>query len=1071
LEKLHGSIRYNSNHHPFGLLLFNGLIESLLEHSTQVSEEIFQHSQYFLALVNFFHFTSRLKKSQAKFLFGKEIPTALQWLQSQDVIRKSEAQIYFPDAPSNAYSDSEFDVDLQKILIFWNPLNFTGISTSPETLLSGPAVLPPSDKPATTPYEKTISLHWGSNFLGECFTTSETLQQSSQFSFVEMPNSSETVFGGNVNVKDAQSGNMFAAVLFENGELWGAGMVPPGSRKIGVNSKQPDLENKKAIKMWAKVNYLFVQTEDKTIYEFGSNAIPRKLPIPNEPEYAEVVEISEGDGHFLILFASGKVLGWGRNQNHQLLMAEPRVENMVELPTPPNDKVIQLEARRDLSGFLCESGALYIFGKFSRCLGQGHIGELELYDLDDRADPDWTEFKKIAFPGDAKIKQFSIGLCHLLALTQEGKVYAWGNNTYGQLGIGSTTPQSFPRLISFLNDENIISVSAGSDLSYAVTKSGKVYGWGEATFGQLATFAHKLSSIPRLITAFPVSCKVLKVQIGRQRIAAVATVATSEKPAELHTAKVIVKKSLSETENNNNNNAVNQLFASVPQDSYGVPHKILHWGFLEHGFPCCWKEPLILPALNPFAGFEATEVAQGKCHLLALNAQGRVFSFGQGTQGALGLGHTASVTKQLAPIKFLNDKVVTSICCGSHHSVAITNTGQVYSWGGGMPVDNLDDIQFLEEYNIGQLGHGDTFMRTVPLMIKSLAGVKITQVSCGDWHTAALSESGDLYTWGQNTNGRLGFPLDVQYGTTPKKIAQDSTGRIAQVACGKDFTCVVNREGQVFTWGAGNCGQLGNGNTQDSWEPVRVTDLDLVRVSKVACGRSHVIALAVVSATPLTLTELTSRYILRKLQLFHSKLQSIPSDVIPIIEQQVEKHLTQAYQHQLYAWGLAERGQLGTGEFAASSAVRKQLGFMKMRQQYPQGHFISKPQLVQTDKFPPNFQVKDIQCGYYHSICLMDDGSLFTWGEGTAGQTGLGHLESKDTPEPVALPEGKWIVKKIAAKFLVSNAIAGDFANFKLSNVQQTSSAVDNNNNRSTNTPQESSGACYSLDSELVNRQ
>ncbi|KAI8430358.1 hypothetical protein MSG28_000652 [Choristoneura fumiferana] len=78
---------------------------------------------------------------------------------------------------------------------------------------------------------------------------------------------------------------------------------------------------------------------------------------------------------------------------------------------------------------------------------------------------------------------------------------------------------------------------------------------------------------------------------------------------------------------------------------------------------------------------------------------------------------------------------ICDIQCGYEHSLLLTDTGQVYSWGNGRKL---------------QLGHGNLTNIESPTLIEALAGVTITQISAGGWHSLALSEFGDVYAWGWN---------------------------------------------------------------------------------------------------------------------------------------------------------------------------------------------------------------------------------------------------------------------------------------------------------------------------------
>jgi alpha-tubulin suppressor-like RCC1 family protein len=79
---------------------------------------------------------------------------------------------------------------------------------------------------------------------------------------------------------------------------------------------------------------------------------------------------------------------------------------------------------------------------------------------------------------DAQIVAVSVGYAHMLALSDEGRVYAWGRNFYGQLGVGDHKDKPSPQLISFLQEEQVVEVNAGQYHSLAVTAKGDIFGWG-----------------------------------------------------------------------------------------------------------------------------------------------------------------------------------------------------------------------------------------------------------------------------------------------------------------------------------------------------------------------------------------------------------------------------------------------------------------------------------------------------------------------------------------------------------------------------------------------------------------
>jgi E3 ubiquitin-protein ligase HERC2 len=108
----------------------------------------------------------------------------------------------------------------------------------------------------------------------------------------------------------------------------------------------------------------------------------------------------------------------------------------------------------------------------------------------------------------------------------------------------------------------------------------------------------------------------------------------------------------------------------------------------------------------------------------------------------LGLGHNNNVPYP-RPIPFLSQYVVKKVAVhsGGKHAMALTLDGKVFSWGEG------ED---------GKLGHGNRLNLDKPRMIEALRSKKIRDIACGSSHSAAITSSGELYTWGLGEYGRLG---------------------------------------------------------------------------------------------------------------------------------------------------------------------------------------------------------------------------------------------------------------------------------------------------------------------------
>ncbi|KAK4437077.1 PH, RCC1 and FYVE domains-containing protein 1 [Sesamum alatum] len=147
---------------------------------------------------------------------------------------------------------------------------------------------------------------------------------------------------------------------------------------------------------------------------------------------------------------------------------------------------------------------------------------------------------------------------------------------------------------------------------------------------------------------------------------------------------------------------------------------------------------------------------------------------------------------------------VTSISCGPWHSAAITSLGQLFTFGDG---------------TFGALGHGDRCCTSVPREVEALKGQKVLRVSCGFWHTAAIVEdhtelpscsdslSGKLFTWGNGDEGQLGHG-DTLCQLVPCRIKIPNDRNLCQVACGQSITVALTICGQVYTMGTTDCGEV-----------------------------------------------------------------------------------------------------------------------------------------------------------------------------------------------------------------------------------------------------------------------
>ncbi|XP_072112577.1 probable E3 ubiquitin-protein ligase HERC4 [Mobula birostris] len=180
----------------------------------------------------------------------------------------------------------------------------------------------------------------------------------------------------------------------------------------------------------------------------------------------------------------------------------------------------------------------------------------------------------------------------------------------------------------------------------------------------------------------------------------------------------------------------------------------------------------------------------------------------------------------------LAEKCVVQVACGKSHSLALCKDGRVFAWG---------------QNSQGQLGLGKFVESTQsPQCVTTLARIPLAHIAAGRVHTIVVSLSGAVFGWGGNCHGQLGLN-DVKVRYQPARVQLLQFKRVIYVSCGAHHTAVLNKDGLVFTFGAGNYGQLGHSSTTNELEPRLLNVLCGIKVSQIACGSYHTLVYSAAS--------------------------------------------------------------------------------------------------------------------------------------------------------------------------------------------------------------------------------
>lgn len=195
------------------------------------------------------------------------------------------------------------------------------------------------------------------------------------------------------------------------------------------------------------------------------------------------------------------------------------------------------------------------------------------------------------------------------------------------------------------------------------------------------------------------------------------------------------------------------------------------------------------------------EFANGSGHVVAKSKDGQTFCWGYNASGQMGNGNQDS--SFFKPMKILQGKFITDIACGEWHSLVLTSSGELYAWG----------------YNeFGQIGNGKSNdCQLSPYKLNGFDGHKIKSISCGAYHSMALTVNGLVYSWGSNDWGQLGLPkVKESNNSVPQVInVKDHMNKpikSSKIMCGYEHSMFLSNRGDIYAFGRNDCGQIGNGN-------------------------------------------------------------------------------------------------------------------------------------------------------------------------------------------------------------------------------------------------------------------
>ncbi|MHA6481862.1 RCC1 domain-containing protein [Paenibacillus sp. strain BS8-2] len=736
-----------------------------------------------------------------------------------------------------------------------------------------------------------------------------------------------------------------------------------------------------------------------SVYMFGSLSFgdsnvsysdPTPTPTLINEELPAMKAIAAGPNRAFMVAENGDVYALGKKDGYLLGVPGTGYEHTpIQVSLPGGAKAVDVSVGEDHNLVLTENGIVYGFGlNQNGALGSSNIGNSS------GMGPTLMQ----GFPGGTTFFSISAGDRYSLFATADGIVYGMGLNVYNTLGIDSTMYSQPTAPIQITGLENVTSVIAGYTHSLAITADGSVYSFGQGLDGRLGQgqgYDNYTQATPKKIVGMTGSAVAIgggnsngfTVVAGEVNSSVTSSSTTFDKHPERQ-ANILITATLRGnvvrgiTYNGNTLQAMTDYRVSESgyqitiNKSYlagtaigigdlavtfsGGEDQIVKITVSESPVPDFSQDGLFvfgkndynqlgladgnnhwLPHhLNAFGGNEVVDVDSGYRHTLVLTSDGSVYSFGNGNgSGVLGQGDS---NHESTPKRIEGLTQAVSIAAGGIHSLVLTADGKVYAFGAGYS---------------GQLGDGEFHAGlNVPTQIENLPPIKA--IAAGSEHSILLSEAGDVYTFGGGYIGQLGqgkfYVESNDYGlSVPTKMM--NLPKIKSIAAGYDHSILLSEEGKVYTFGGGYSGQLGDGNFYEEEQNGG-------------------------SASPILLTNLPS---MKQIAANgdHTLLLSLSGEV--------------------YAFGYGGAGQLGQGVFYGSEAE----------------YGLSVPTKIES--LP---KIKKITSGMNHSLFLSAAGEIYASGSNNSGEVGQDTRDYSKISTPTRITQLSNVVN-IAAGYNQSFAV------------------------------------------------
>lgn len=698
----------------------------------------------------------------------------------------------------------------------------------------------------------------------------------------------------------------------------------------------------------------------------SNNESARSGAVPATPTNPEVQPIVDAGAQFTCrLKANGSIWCWGLNSHGQLGIGTLANPQHRSAPVQVGTDThwVSLSTGWAHSCAIKTNGSLW-------CWGDNESGQLGDGNVVDRSTPvrvgtgtDWA--------------QVDAGGSTTCALKVDHTLWCWGANTNGQLGDGTTTDRRSPTQVGSAADWASVTTTIGTTCGLKTDDT--AWCWGYGGQGQLGNGASVDS-----LTPVPVSSTIgwRELSGGSWNLCGVKTDGTAwcwgyggngQLGSDTFLSNVPIQ--VGSGSDWSNVSAFQFHSCGVKTDGSGWCWGINSSGQLGNGTRVNSTQPTRVAGDTTWV-----RIAAGYEHTCGLTTSGGAACFGVNEFGTLGNGHSFA---EPTPLPIASPPAWDQVSTGAWHSCGIAADESLWCWGLASG---------------GRLGDGSSVSDRGPQQVDAGAW---RQVAAGGSHSCAVKADHTAWCWGANIDGQLGT---AGGGTqqTPVQLGAAADWDAVAVGLGQQpgqgFSCGLKVDGTIWCWGANGKGQLGDGTTTSRPTPAQVgADSDWATIT---AGSAHVCATkddgtawcwggnangqlgdgtVVDRSTPTQVGAATG-------------WTSVSAG---------DRHSCGVRAGTLWCWGANESSQLGDGTGTS--------------------------RLLPTQVAPAVSTWTSVAAGFTHSCAVRANGTLWCWGDGSAGSLGIGTLPSSPAASPVQVGTGTtWT--SVSASQQVTCGIAGDAA-------------------------------------------